>query len=218
MNLVLRACLSIVGAVAYLALGVLGEGSLATYLSHPALVAIAVVTIVAGIVSLFSGGNISKGVREDRSDRWVLVPFAIVGLLTGYLPALTDRIDFWTFGSETLRWIGAAIYTIGLYLRIAPVFVLRNRFSGLVAIQPDHTLVTTGLYSRIRNPSYLGLLLNLIGWSLAFRAGVGLVLTALIIPPLIVRMNAEERLLHEYFGDEYDAYRARTSRLIPGVY
>ena len=44
-------------------------------------------------------------------------------------------------------------------LRIWPVFVLGRRFSGLVAIQPGHTLVTTGIYSVIRNPSYLGLLI-----------------------------------------------------------
>jgi protein-S-isoprenylcysteine O-methyltransferase Ste14 len=31
-------------------------------------------------------------------------------------------------------------------------------------------------------------------------------------------MNAEEKLLHSEFGGEYDAYRGRTSRLIPGLY
>jgi protein-S-isoprenylcysteine O-methyltransferase Ste14 len=53
---------------------------------------------------------------------------------------------------------------------------------------------------------------------LAFRSGVGLVITALIIPPLLARIRAEERLLRAQFGAEYDAYRARTSRLIPGLY
>jgi protein-S-isoprenylcysteine O-methyltransferase Ste14 len=43
-------------------------------------------------------------------------------------------------------------------------------------------------------------------------------LTALLIPPLVARMRAEEKLLREHFGSEYDAYYAHTSRLIPGVY
>jgi len=43
-------------------------------------------------------------------------------------------------------------------------------------------------------------------------------LTALIIPPLLARIRAEEGLLRTQFGDEYDIYRARTSRLIPGLY
>jgi protein-S-isoprenylcysteine O-methyltransferase Ste14 len=56
------------------------------------------------------------------------------------------------------------------------------------------------------------------GWALVFRAGVGVLLAALMLVPLVARMNAEERLLREHFGSEYDAYYARTKRLIPGVY
>jgi protein-S-isoprenylcysteine O-methyltransferase Ste14 len=101
---------------------------------------------------------------------------------------------------------------------VRKAWVLGRRFSGLVAIQPGHTLVTSGVYSVIRHPSYLGLLIMSLWWALAFRSVVGVVLTALIIPPLIARIRAEETLLHAQFGSEYDAYRAHTSRLIPGLY
>jgi protein-S-isoprenylcysteine O-methyltransferase Ste14 len=57
-----------------------------------------------------------------------------------------------------------------------------------------------------------------VGWCLAFRSGAGLLLTALLIPPILARIAAEEKLLRDHFGAEYDTYRARTSRLIPGVY
>ena len=40
-------------------------------------------------------------------------------------------------------------------------------------------------------------------------------LTALIVPPLLVRIRAEA-LLRSELGGEYDAYRGRTSRLLPG--
>ena len=43
-------------------------------------------------------------------------------------------------------------------------------------------------------------------------------LVALLVPPLLVRIWAEERLLRETFGDEYEAYCRRTWRLIPGLY
>jgi protein-S-isoprenylcysteine O-methyltransferase Ste14 len=56
------------------------------------------------------------------------------------------------------------------------------------------------------------------GVGLAFRSGVGVLLAALMIPPLIARIRAEERLLRTELGADYDAYRARTSRLIPGLY
>ena len=83
-------------------------------------------------------------------------------------------------------------------------FVLGHRFSGLVAIQPGHTLVTHGLYGVIRNPSYLGLLIMTVGWGLVFRSGVGLLLAALFVPPLIARIRAEERLLRLHFGEEFE--------------
>jgi protein-S-isoprenylcysteine O-methyltransferase Ste14 len=47
---------------------------------------------------------------------------------------------------------------------------------------------------------------------------VGVLLTLLMLPPLLARIGAEERLLRAQFGAEYDAYRARTARLIPGLY
>lgn len=58
-----------------------------------------------------------------------------------------------TIGGETTRWLGVVLYTLGGVLRMWPVFVLGSRFSGLVAIQPGHTLETHGIYSLVRNPS-----------------------------------------------------------------
>ena len=58
----------------------------------------------------------------------------------------------------------------------------------------------------------------MLGWGLAFRAAAGVMLTALMLPPLIARIRAEEWLLRSHFGAEYDDYCARTWRLIPGIY
>ncbi len=148
----------------------------------------------------------------------MLAAFGVIGILLAYLPAYTDRKDFWTLDGDTIRWLGVVLSAAGGALRIWPVFVLGHRFSGLVAIQPGHTLVTRGVYGVIRHPSYLGLIINSLGWALAFRSMVGVLLTALTIPPLIARIHAEERLLRTHFGEQYDAYRRRTSRLIPGIY
>ena len=218
MALPARLALIVGGTAVYLGLAVLGWGGVAAFFSHPALTAVAVTTAVMAGVSLFAGGNLSSGVREDRGNRWVITAFGVIGLVAGFLPAYTDRIGFWTIDGDTIRWLGVVVYAVGGALRIWPVFVLGNRFSGLVAIQPRHTLVTNGIYGVIRHPSYLGMLVNSLGWGLAFRSGVGVLLTALILVPVLARIRAEEKLLREQFGDEYDAYRARTSRLIPGVY
>jgi protein-S-isoprenylcysteine O-methyltransferase Ste14 len=203
---------------AYLGLAILGAGGFAAFFSHKALPALAVAFFALAGVAVFAGGNLSPGVREDRSNRWVIAALALIGLLAAFLPAYTDRMGFWTIGGDSLRWAGVLLFSVGGALRLWPVFVLGHRFSGLVAIQPGHTLVTTGIYRFIRHPSYLGLLVSSFGWGLAFRSGVGVLLAALMIPPLIARIGAEERLLREAFGAAYEAYCARTSRLIPGLY
>ncbi|KVG62405.1 methyltransferase family protein [Burkholderia pseudomultivorans] len=212
------AILSSVSTLVYLGLAVLGIGGFAAFFSHPPLVVIVVATLAMAVVAMFTEGNLSAGERERRDNRWVLAAFALLGLLLAYLPALTDRLDFWTFDGDTLRWIGVVLYVAGGALRIWPVFVLGKRFSGLVAIQPGHALVTDGIYRRIRNPSYLGLLVNSVGWAFAFRSGVGVLLVALMLVPLVARIRAEEALLRAHFGGEYDAYCARTWRLVPGLY
>jgi protein-S-isoprenylcysteine O-methyltransferase Ste14 len=213
-----RALSVLAGMLAYLGLAVAGWGGIQAYFAHPPLVALAIVLAAVSSVAFFAGGNLSRGEIEDRSNRWVLIVFFAVGLLLGYLPAYTDREEFWTLDGETLRWIGVALFGGGTLLRIWPVFVLGNRFSGLVAIQREHTLVTTGPYRFVRNPSYLGLIIASVGWALAFRSAIGVLLTVLMIPALVARMHAEDRLLGAHFGAEYEAYRARTWRLIPWLY
>lgn len=213
-----RMALVIGGSAAYFALAILGWGGVAAFFSRPALLALAVATGVLVIFAYLAGGNVNPGVREDRGNRWVVGAFSVIGVLLGFFPAYTDRIGFWTIDGERIRWLGIALYLAGGALRVWPVFVLGHRFSGLVAIQPEHTLVTGGIYGVIRHPSYLGLLINSLGWALAFRSGVGVLLVVALLPVLVARIHAEDALLHSQFGAEYDAYRARTSCLLPGVF
>jgi protein-S-isoprenylcysteine O-methyltransferase Ste14 len=218
MRSALRLTFIALGACAYTALAIVGWGGFRPFFSHPALIALVVVLFALSVVSFFAGGNLSPGVREAHGNRWVIAVFAVIGFLNAYLSAYTDRKELWTIDGDTIRWLGVVLFAAGGALRIWPVFVLGQRFSGLVAIQPGHTLVTSGVYGVIRHPSYLGLLTNSLGWSLAFRSGVGVLLTVLLILPLLARIRAEETLLRAHFGDEYQVYCSHTSRLIPGIY
>jgi protein-S-isoprenylcysteine O-methyltransferase Ste14 len=213
---------ALLGTFAYLALAVLGWGGVRAFFAEPARLVLAVLMVALTIAALFSGGNLSPGEREDRGNRWVLAVFAVLGVAGAYLPAYDERHGIWLIASDewgdTVRWLGVALTTIGGVLRLWPVFVLGHRFSGLVAIQPGHRLVTGGIYRVIRHPSYLGLLVISFGWGLAFRSWVGVVIALLTIVPVLGRIRAEEALLRAHFGAQYDAYRARTARLVPGLY
>jgi protein-S-isoprenylcysteine O-methyltransferase Ste14 len=215
---IIRPTLIVAGTAFYFGLAILGGGGFAAFFAHPALIALAVVTVALAGAAMAAGGNLSPGVREDRANRWVIVAIGVIGALAAWLPALTDRKDLWTLDGDAIRWLGLALFTAGGVLRLWPVFVLGHRFSGLVAIQPGHTLVTTGIYNLIRHPSYLGLLVNTLGWALVFRSTVGVLLAALLLLPILARIRSEENLLRTQFGADYDAYRARTSRLLPGLY
>jgi protein-S-isoprenylcysteine O-methyltransferase Ste14 len=209
-------------SVAYLVveftLAILGWGGFLSFFSRPQFLALAILTIGLTAPSFFSGASISTGVKEDRSNRWVIGALSLIGLLLAFFSAYTDRLGSVVFDGNTLRWVGVVLFTVGGVLRLWPVLVLGRRFSGLVAIQENHTLVTDGIYSRIRNPSYLGLIVNMLGWALTFRSRVGVLLTVLTIPILIARIISRERLLREHFGAEYDGYFARTWRLVPWIY
>jgi protein-S-isoprenylcysteine O-methyltransferase Ste14 len=181
--------------------------------------ALAWVTVGLSLLAVFSGSSgLSAGEKEDRSNRWALGALVVIPLVMTYLAADTDRIGFWTLDGDTMRWLGVVLFGAGGVLRIIPVYVLGRRFSGLVAIQAEHTLETRGIYAVVRNPSYLGLLVSSLGWVLAFRSGVGVMLTTTLLVPLVARIHSEERLLREHFGAEYDAYCAHTWRLVPWIY
>ena len=212
------AAFTIISLAIYLGLAIAGAGGPNRFFSYPPLIALTVVTIALGAAAIFTEAHIGAGVREDRSNRWVICALGILGVIGAYLPAYTDRYDILTFGGEGVRWVGVALYALGGALRLAPVFVLGRRFSGLVAIQPGHRLVSDGIYGVIRHPSYLGLFVNALGWGLAYRAGVGVAIAVMMLLVVLARIAAEERLLSESFGVEYDAYRARTWRLIPYIY
>jgi protein-S-isoprenylcysteine O-methyltransferase Ste14 len=212
------ATVSLVVAIVQFGLSILAFGGGTAFFSHPAFIALVVVTIVLMIVAGISQGNLSSGEYEDRSNRWVFIAFGVIALLTALVPPYTDRIGVWTIDGEKTRWVGIVLYALGGCLRLWPVFVLGSRFSGFVAIQPGHKLETHGIYSRIRNPSYLGMIITMLGWGLAFRSWFGVLLALSLLIPLIPRIRAEERLLHEQFGTEYEAYCAHTWRLVPGLY
>lgn len=208
----------LISTLAFLGLAVLAGGGFTLFFSHPPLVALVVVTCVLAGLAPLTSASLSPGLREDRGNRWVIAALGLIGLLAAVLPAYSDRKDHWILDGEAVRWLGVLLYAAGGALRLWPVFLLGHRFSGLVAIQPGHELLTTGIYGVIRHPSYLGLLVNALGWALAFRSGVGLLLVALTIPVLLARIRSEEALLHSEFGAAYDAYRRRTARLFPGIY
>jgi protein-S-isoprenylcysteine O-methyltransferase Ste14 len=73
----------------------------------------------------------------------------------------------------------------------------------------DH-LVTKGIYSKIRNPMYLGIILLHIGFPLAAKSLLTLLSALIWIPLILMWKYWEEKDLEENFGKEYAEYKSRT--------
>jgi protein-S-isoprenylcysteine O-methyltransferase Ste14 len=102
----------------------------------------------------------------------------------------------------------------GLIIAI-PNFALltlaRIQLGNSFSITPQaRALVTTGIYSRIRNPVYVFSTLGIIGFFLLLQKPYLFLLLLVIVPLQILRARQEARVLEERFGDEYRRYKAAT--------
>jgi protein-S-isoprenylcysteine O-methyltransferase Ste14 len=196
-----------------------GRGDRVAFFQSPARLGAIVVSLALSALVVFSGfGGMSPGKKEDRGNRWIFGPFFVLSLGMAVLPAYLDGRNLWATDEAVTPYVGLALLTLGGTLRLAAVFALGRRFTGLVAIQEEHRLQTGGLYRHLRHPSYAGMLLYMAGFVLVFRCWPGLLLVAGTLAVLLARMNAEEALLESEFGEEYASYRRRTWRLVPWVY
>jgi protein-S-isoprenylcysteine O-methyltransferase Ste14 len=211
---------SLITTSLYVLLAIWGWGDLRGFFSHPARSGLVIVTIALAVTACFSeSSGFSSGRREMTSNRWVIFALIILAVAIGWLAPHADRRNWYAIDGDAVRYTGLALYLLGGAVRLIPVFELKNRFSAFVAVQEGHQLKTDGMYRLVRHPSYVGLLIATTGWCLVFRSSIGLLLTLGMLVPIIGRIRAEERFLHEEFGEEYAAYCTQTRwRLLPFVY
>jgi protein-S-isoprenylcysteine O-methyltransferase Ste14 len=211
--------LTLLPSLIFFGIMLLAYGDVWRFFEDPARQGMIVASVLMAIFALFSGSSgLGSGQREDRSNRWIFAPILLLTIVLAWLPPYLDGRNLWTLKQPIIPYVGLALFILGGVLRLAPVFALGRRFSGLVAIQQGHRLKTDGWYRFVRHPSYAGLLVNCTGLVLIFRCWLGLFLVVGFLAILLARIKAEEALLASTFGEEYDAYRRRTWRLVPWLY
>jgi protein-S-isoprenylcysteine O-methyltransferase Ste14 len=108
---------------------------------------------------------------------------------------------------STPKVIGAVICGISFPWFVLARWQLGRSFSVKAKA---NQLVTTGLYSRIRNPIYLFGGLFAVGVSLFVSVWGPLVVALILMPLQIARARREERVLADAFGEEYERYKSKT--------
>jgi len=179
---------------------------------------------IAMVVIRAPHGSRSRKVKTVRSRKGRLEVFLLlVAWLSFFLPLLWCFKPIFRFADYPLHPLafaaGIVLFVAGLW-----VFYLSHKHLGefwsiTLEVREKHRLVTEGIYRRIRHPMYLGLFLYSLGQLLAlpnwvvgpsYLAGFGLLFA--------LRIGAEEKMMRDEFPGQYEAYAARTRRLIPGIW
>ena len=108
---------------------------------------------------------------------------------------------------DTLRNVAFVLALAGFAGVVSARYTLGRSFS-VVAKATD--LVTTGVYSKIRNPIYVFSWFLIIGVVTMVRMPLLYLVPLILIPIQIARARAEARVLEEKFGDSYRRYRDST--------
>lgn len=106
-----------------------------------------------------------------------------------------------------------------IWMTLAAVRTLGKQWSVTARVFEGHELITAGPYRFVRNPIYTGMFGMLIATSLvAARWQVLLPACVLFLIGTLIRIRAEEKILRDAFGQQYDDYAKRVSAIIPGVF
>jgi len=159
--------------------------------------------------------------QSDRVQERALLACASLGLFI--IPLVYVATNAPRFANYPLSPVQAALGTLvfagALWLFHRAHKDLGKHWSAVLEIREQHTLVRTGVYSRIRHPMYASFWLWAIAQALLlpnFIAGpAGLIGIGLLY---FLRIGREEQLMLDTFGDEYRRYMSETKRIVPGVY
>jgi protein-S-isoprenylcysteine O-methyltransferase Ste14 len=159
----------------------------------------------------------SVGVKAGRT-RWGQFAGARVAIILVVLLLLRLRIfkkqevthDPW------LQVTGLVIFVLGLALAVwARVYLGRN-WGMPMSEKADPELVTTGPYHRVRHPIYSGIILAMIGTTIAVSV-YWLVAVVVLGAYFFYSASMEERYMAERFPGSYPQYKQSTKMLIPYV-
>src|SRR5262249_29354442 len=168
-------------------------------------------------------GEQAKSLRPEQYDRGstrLIGQAFFVAIIALIAAPILNAFQIGRLGKATLiGWAGIALMLGGLGLRIWANQTLGKFYTSTLRIAERQQIIQQGPYKILRHPGYSGILLMWVGAGLATANWMA---TAIIILVMIAsyryRVISEEAMLLSTFGEEYQAYSARTWRLLPFIY
>jgi len=132
---------------------------------------------------------------------------------------ITQRYALPIINNNIICYIGLAIILLGVVLRLLVIRSMGVLFTVDVTIRKEHKLKTDGFFKIVRHPSYFASLLSFIGFGIFLNNWLSLaVVFIMIFMAFSRRIQIEENVLIDRFGDAYLEYKKRTKRIIPFIY
>jgi len=169
-------------------------------------------------------GQRSRSVKVAASRKGplevALLTIAWLGFFTPLVWVASRALAFADYPLRAAAFAAGVVFlAVGLWLLHRSHADLGTNWSITLEVRENHTLVTNGIYSRVRHPMYTAFFLYSIGQALvlpnwiagpSYLAAFGLLFA--------LRIGAEERMMGDQFPGAYEAYAARTKRLVPGIW
>jgi len=189
---------------------------------------IAKAVVLAATIALIAirapHGHRSRAVRTARSYKGRLETVLLIGAWLGFILPLVWIASPLLAAADYPLYplpfaLGCVLLALGLWCLQRSHADLGTNWSITLEVRENHQLIAHGIYARIRHPMYLALWLHSIGQALVLPnwiAGPAYLVTFGLL--YVLRVGAEERMLLERFGKQYEDYKARTKRLLPGLW
>jgi protein-S-isoprenylcysteine O-methyltransferase Ste14 len=163
----------------------------------------------------------SRGIKTEKKHSnitdIILVFVTGMGMIMPLLYLFTPWLDFAKYNLPV--WcgcMGTVVFAGAIFMLWRSHADLGRNWSATLRITGQHSLVTGGVYRRIRHPMYTAHLLWAIAQGLLLSNWLaGWAFLVLSLPLYLVRIPREEQMMLEHFGEEYRQYKTRTGRLIP---
>ncbi len=151
--------------------------------------------------------------EKEKEQKIILVLFSLVFIAGFVIPGLDKRFG-WSNVPAGIVLITDLIIFLG-YMLIFAVFRQNSHASRIVEVESGQKVITTGLYSIVRHPMYLGVLIMYIPTPVALGSYWGLIPMSGIILGLILRIANEEKVLRQNLEGYIEYCQSTRYRLIP---
>jgi protein-S-isoprenylcysteine O-methyltransferase Ste14 len=185
--------------------------------------ALGIILIFFTVGAFFRYGQEAKKVdttdKDKKSTSYLGSVYVInvIILLSGFL--LNHYKIFVLFDNSLIAFWGNFIMLIGLFIRVYATKTLKEYYTRILKVQTNQKIVDFGFYKYLRHPGYLGSIMIWIGAGLSSNNYIIMIIISFLT--LVVyhyRMESEETMLIDAFGEAYKNYKKKSWRLIPFIY